>query len=108
MKNIHLIFFLFQIYLCLYENSDFPDFSDIPDFHDIPDIPFPFKAEYQLNVKNENGGNIIELIPGNFSKIIFQLTPKNKILIGDYYIFLNETSYKLIIEDENIKTFEKK
>ena len=107
MKNIYLILFLFQIYLCLYENSDFPDPPDIPDFHDIPDIPFPSKAEYQLNVKNENGGNIIELIPGSFSKIIFQLTPKNKILIGDYYIFLNETSYKLIIEDENIKTFEK-
>ena len=161
MKNIFLIYLFLQTYLCLYNDSEFPDnannlvnqdnpnnkdnqdnpnnpdnpdnpnnldnpdntdnphnkddqdiqdnrdISDYIDISDIPDISSFIKANYQLNVKNENGGDEIELKPGIFSKIFFHITPLNKMITGGYYIFLNETSYKLRIKDEKIIAFEK-
>ena len=121
MKIIFLIYLFLHIYLCLYnesefqdnpnnpDNRDFPnisDFSNIKDIDDIPDIHSEFKAEYQLNIKNENGEDKIELKPGVYSKIIFQITPLNK-HSSDDFLFFNETFYKLIIEDEKIIALEK-
>ena len=92
MKNILLVILLFKfyLYLCI-----------------IPDISDLIKVEYQLNVKNEKGGDLIELKPGIYTKILFQLTPKNIFLNNDYFMFLNQTSYKLLINDEKIKVLEK-
>ena len=63
MKNIFLGILLIQfyLYLCI-----------------IPDIPDLLKVEYQLNAKNENGGDSIELKPGIYTKVLFQLIPKKK------------------------------
>ena len=91
MKNYFLFFLLIQLYLCIYEIPNIPYIPDIPDVLDI---------NYDLYVKNENGGNKIELRPGVFSKVIFQLSPSN-FLNNDLFIISNET-YKLLINDSNM------
>ena len=92
MKKIFLSILLIQfyLYLCI-----------------IPDISDLINVEYQLNAKNENGGNVIELKSGIYTKVLFQLTPKKNIILNnDYFMFINQTSYKLLINDEKINLLE--
>ena len=92
MKKIFLSILLIQfyLYLCI-----------------IPDISDLINVEYELNAKNENGGNVIELKSGINTKVLFQLTPKKNIILNnDYFMFINQTSYKLLINDEKINLLE--
>ena len=78
-----------------------------PDFPDIPGIPHLTKIEFNLEVKNENEGDVIELRKGSYIKILFELKPTKLLLNNDYFIFLNQTFYKLTINLERIKFLEK-
>ena len=68
----------------------------------ICDINFPIEQtnEYELFVLNENGGNNIEIKPGTYTKIIFQLKPVNN-LMNNYFKFLNDSNSTLEIEEDS-------
>lgn len=102
MKELFLIFFIVQLYECINIYPDIP----IPV---IPKIPGLSHNKYKLIIRNENGKESIELRPGTFSKIIFQLTPNNLLpSINDgLFIFLNDTTHKLLIDDKNILSLDK-
>ena len=95
MKKIFLILLFISFSLSIDNIPNFPDFPDIPDYK---------KIEFNLDIKNENGGNEIELKKGIYTKILLQLTPNSiiKFSNSDYFIFLNQSSYKLTIDDEKI------
>ena len=94
MKKFLLIFLFFKI--CF--NLDISGKSnDIPD---IPIIPFIYNnsIKWEVKIKNETGGDQINVKPGIFSKIYFQLTNSlNQFLPDDN----KETSFILSIEDDD-------
>ena len=82
---LYILLFQFYLYLCL------------------PDIPGLKDVEYQLTAKNETGGDLIELKPGIYTKILFQLTPININSDNYYSRFFDKAIYLLLITDERIK-----
>ena len=53
---------------------------------------------WRLDIKDQEGKNKIELIPGKFTKIYFELTNATDL----DFPFLDEDSYKLSFDDQNI------
>ena len=59
---------------------------------------------YKLDIKNENlDDNPIILVPGKFTKIFLLLTN----LKGNEYIYNDESSYTLTLEDDKIISLKK-
>ena len=58
---------------------------------------------WRLNIKDQEGGNKIELTPGKFTKIYFELTNATDLA----FPFLDEDSYKLSFDDQNIISLDK-
>ena len=58
---------------------------------------------WRLNIKDQEGENKIELTPGKFTKIYFELTNATEL----DFPFLDEDSYKLSFDDQNIISLDK-